>query len=143
MDTLVDEPAGAAQLAALRDFPLAVAADLMVRLAVLPNRLVELATAALAAAGSRATWRADVARGVLEVALTCDGADGAATLLATLAHVADSRAARLVVERWPASLASSVAVWHPRPAALPLMRRMKSTLDPAGVLAPGRYVGRL
>lgn len=142
-DASADEPAVAAQLAALRDFPLTVAADLVVRLAALPNRLGELATAALGAVGSRATWRADVARGVLVLAVACDGADEATALLASLAQVADGCAARLVVERWPAALASSVAVWHPRPAALPLMRRMKTILDPAGVLAPGRYVERL
>lgn len=32
-------------------------------------------------------------------------------------------------------------LWSPLPSTLPLMRRMKETLDPAGTLNPGRFVG--
>lgn len=33
-------------------------------------------------------------------------------------------------------------VWSPEPASLPLMRRIKTALDPANVFNPGRFVGR-
>jgi glycolate oxidase FAD binding subunit len=70
-------------------------------------------------------------------------ADGAAALLASLTQVVDAHGAHLVVERHPDALADTIAVWHPLPPALPLMRRMKAALDPANVLAPGRFVGRI
>jgi FAD/FMN-containing dehydrogenase len=65
------------------------------------------------------------------------------TTLAALAGVADAHGAHLVVERFPDLLAPTIAVWHPLPPAFSLMRRMKAALDPAGILAPGRQVGRL
>jgi FAD/FMN-containing dehydrogenase len=34
-------------------------------------------------------------------------------------------------------------VWYPLPPSLPLMRRLKESLDPSGVLNPGRFVGGL
>lgn len=34
-------------------------------------------------------------------------------------------------------------LWSPPPSTLPIMRRMKETLDPAGTLNPGRFVGGL
>jgi len=39
--------------------------------------------------------------------------------------------------------ASESVVWHPLPPVLPLMRRLKESLDPTGVLNPGRFVGGL
>lgn len=143
-----DAPAGTAEVAecfaALRDFPLAAGGDLVVRLAALPDRLEGLVCAALAALpDSAGTWCADVARGVVTIAASSGTPGSAARALTALVRVADAHAAHLVVERWPAPLATTVTVWHPRPLAFPLMQRMKAALDPAGVLAPGRYVGRL
>jgi glycolate oxidase FAD binding subunit len=34
-------------------------------------------------------------------------------------------------------------VWHPLPSSLPLMRRLKESIDPNNVLNPGRFVGGL
>jgi glycolate oxidase FAD binding subunit len=142
-DANAGEDALARRLAALRDFPLVDDADLVVRLASLPDRFGRLARDALAAAPvATGAWCADLARGVLTLA-TPATPEVATALLAALARVADIHAAHLVVERWPLALASMVTVWHPSPAAFPLMRRMKTALDPAGVLSPGRYIGRL
>jgi FAD/FMN-containing dehydrogenase len=77
---------------------------------------------------------------VLTLALTTDAPE---PVLATLAQVADAHGARVVVERWPVALAPTIAVWSPLPPALPLMRRMKVALDPQGIFARGRFVGRL
>jgi FAD/FMN-containing dehydrogenase len=57
--------------------------------------------------------------------------------------MADVHGARLVIERWPHELASTIEVWRPLPPALSLMRRMKVALDPQGTFGPGRFVGRL
>lgn len=126
---------------ALRDFSLTVDGDFVVRFATLPSRLPELVSATLATTGELdGAWQADPLRGVLTLVL---GTEAPAPLLATLAAGADRLRAHMIVERWPAELAPTIEVWRPLPPALPLMRRMKAALDPAGVLAPGRYVGRM
>ncbi len=43
----------------------------------------------------------------------------------------------------PLALREQHPVWHPEPASLPLMRRLKEALDPRAVLNPGRFVGRI
>ena len=136
-----DDPTARTHLDRARDFAAVEEADVGARLATLPSRLPALVDAALAAAhGSRGAWQADPRRGVLQLNLVADAPEAALAALATTTSAHD---ARLVVERWPAALASTIAVWHPLPPALALMRRMKQALDPAGTLAPGRFVGRL
>jgi len=131
-----------ASFVAVRDFAASAAGEMVVRLACLPTRLATVVTAATAAlARVDGTWQADPHRGVAYLAFTAGGAATAA--LGDLARTADAHGAHLVVERWPPALASRIQVWHPLPPALALMRRMKSALDPAGVLAPGRFVGRI
>jgi glycolate oxidase FAD binding subunit len=141
VDGDADAPTVRARFATGRDFPAATEGELVVRLATLPARLSAVAAAAIAALDpTTGRWLADPRRGVLTLAL----ATGAApALLAALTQVADAHGAHLVVERFPSELASTITVWHPLPPALPLMRRMKAALDPGGVLAPGRFVGRL
>ena len=144
--TLVLDADHAASVAAshregVRDFPLRAAGDLVVRLPGLPSRLPALA-ADLDRAGSvpQGSCQVDPLRGVLTLALATDRP---APVLATLVQLAEAHGARVVVERWPLALAPTIAVWHPLPPALPLMRRMKAALDPHGTLACGRFVGRL
>jgi glycolate oxidase FAD binding subunit len=75
-------------------------------------------------------WERDDAasRAVLAQVRAAAHALGSAT---TLLHApADLRAAESVV-------------WYPLPSSLPLMRRMKESLDPGAVLNPGRFVGGL
>jgi glycolate oxidase FAD binding subunit len=47
----------------------------------------------------------------------------------------------LVIERCPVPFKSSADVWGPAGDDLDAMRKMKKVWDPAGVLAPGRFVG--
>jgi len=47
----------------------------------------------------------------------------------------------LVVERCPAELKAAVDVWGDVGPALRVMRTLKETFDPSGVLNPGRFVG--
>jgi len=141
LDADADDPAARAHLDRARDFTARADADVVARLASLPARLPPLLAAALAAAGgSRGVWQADPLRGVAHLAFATTTPELA---LAALATIADAHGAHLVVERWPAALASHVTVWHPLPPALPLMTRMKRALDPAGTLAPGRFIGRI
>jgi glycolate oxidase FAD binding subunit len=121
-----------------RDFSAEATGDLVVRFAALPSRLPALAAAVAGTVRVPGTWRADALRGTLHVALAT--ADAAASV-AALAGLAGRHDAHLVVERWPLALTDTISVWHPLPAGLPLMRRVKRALDPTGVLAPGRFVG--
>ena len=43
----------------------------------------------------------------------------------------------------PLAVRAALPVWTPEPASLPLMRRVKVALDPAGVFNTGRFVGRM
>jgi glycolate oxidase FAD binding subunit len=47
----------------------------------------------------------------------------------------------VVVERAPAAEKASLDVWGPPPAGFALMRGLKASLDPRGILNPGRFVG--
>ena len=49
----------------------------------------------------------------------------------------------VVVERAPAAQKASLNVWGPPPAGFALMRGLKASLDPRGILNPGRFVGGL
>ena len=134
-------PAAAARLAVIRDFSACADGDLVVRVPALPSRLPSLAADACRVGGTlRGACQGDPLRGVLTLALAA--ATPEATL-AALARIADAHGARLVVERWPIALAPTVEVWRPLPPALPLMRRMKAALDPAGTFATGRFIGRI
>ena len=46
-----------------------------------------------------------------------------------------------VVERCPVELKQGRDVWGPLPPGLDIMRRLKLSLDPHGILNPGRFVG--
>jgi len=52
-------------------------------------------------------------------------------------------AGSVVVERAPAAEKASLDVWGPPPAGFALMRGLKASLDPRGVLNPGRFVGEI
>ena len=70
---------------------------------------------------------------------------GVAPLASIERALALGRAAgQAVLWRAPRELHASVdLVWGPPPPDLPLMRRVKSALDPRGTLAAGRFVGGL
>ncbi len=134
-------PGAAARLAVARDVS-RTAADVVVRAATLRTRVVDLAVAMRASVDDGARVRARVDPRAATVTLALETADAGAAI-ARLRAVAAGHGATLVVERWPDALAATIDVWSPLPPALPLMRRVKAALDPAGVLAPGRFVGRI
>ena len=61
---------------------------------------------------------------------------------ATFEFAADSRD-HATIPFCPVELKQAVNVWGPACGDFPLMRRVKKTFDPEGVLAPGRFVGGL
>ena len=47
----------------------------------------------------------------------------------------------VLVERCPTEVKGNIDVWGESPESIAAMRRIKSELDPAGILNPGRFVG--
>jgi glycolate oxidase FAD binding subunit len=47
----------------------------------------------------------------------------------------------LVVEQCPVSMKNHLDVWGDVGSSLPVMKRLKSALDPRGIMNPGRFVG--
>jgi glycolate oxidase FAD binding subunit len=41
------------------------------------------------------------------------------------------------------TLRGSIDAWGPEPTTIATMRAIKAHFDPAGILAPGRYVGAI
>ena len=59
---------------------------------------------------------------------------------------AQARSIHLRVDSGPDSLKERISVWGEdalEPAALQVMRNIKKTYDPKGILSPGRFVGRM
>jgi len=144
-DVVVDaddaDPGARALTVSVRDFVRSVPGSMVARIATLPRRVVAITEAGTRIAAVRGCV-VDPCSGGMALGIGQGDAD-AAVGMAALAALADARDARVIVERWPASLAETVDVWRPLPPALPLMRRMKAMLDPRGVLSPGRFVGRI
>ncbi len=135
------DPRARALAVAVRDFARAAPGSVVARVAALPRRILAVTEAAMGIDGVRG-YLVDSCGGSL--ALGMGGGDtDAACSLASVRALSDAHDARLIVERWPASLAETVEVWRPLPAAFPIMRRMKAALDPRGTLSPGRFVGRI
>jgi glycolate oxidase FAD binding subunit len=63
--------------------------------------------------------------------------------LANRRETAALSGANAVTERAPSSLKSEADVFGEIPEAFEIMKRFKEKLDPAGILSPGRFVGRL
>jgi glycolate oxidase FAD binding subunit len=134
-------PESRARAAAARDLPHHAAGDVVMRATALRTRAPSLVAEMLeCVAGAPSSTRFDPRTG--GVTLAVETAEPGA-VLARVRTVAARHEAMFVVERWPDALAAEVEVWSPLPSSLPLMRRIKAALDPAGTLAPGRFVARL
>jgi glycolate oxidase FAD binding subunit len=117
-------------------------ASLVLRIGTRPTDVAKALRAVEAAApgeGRRAT--AEAANGVLHVSI--DGVDPGRVggLVARIRAGMAELGGTCAVEHAPAAAKASLDVWGDVGPALPLMRRLKAELDPAGVLNPGRYVG--
>lgn len=130
---------------ALADFSAPAADGSLLLRAGAPSGALGPTAAALERAGRRAGW-APAQLGVAGVGLVysrwrCDDAEPAA-VAATLAALRAELSALdgyLVVEEAPPRLAAGLDRWGPAPAGAELMRALRATWDPAGILNPGRY----
>ncbi|MGH7319527.1 MAG: FAD-binding oxidoreductase [Candidatus Rokuibacteriota bacterium] len=118
------------------------ASGLTLRIGTRPSDVVKALRVieAVALAGMvRAT--AEVANGVLRVALPGRVASEVPPLVARIREGLAPLGATCVVEHAPLSAKATLDVWGEVGPALGLMRGLKAELDPRGVLNPGRFVG--
>jgi glycolate oxidase FAD binding subunit len=91
--------------------------------------------------GGRLRATADVANGVLQTTLAPVEARRVADVVARARETVAALAGTCVVEHAPSAAKPGLDIWGDVGPAIEPMRRLKSELDPAGMLNPGRYVG--
>ena len=118
--------------------------ELLLRLSFPPGRLGDVLAAVDRLSGE---WELDTsvngsAAGVVYLAIPSGSAlrEGGSGLVRSLRDAARRRGGALVVLDAPDATKAHVDVWGPV-EAVDLMRRVKAQLDPARLLAPGRFVG--
>lgn len=143
---LTDLPEEAwAKLAAAARQPLADAAALM-RFSVLPARVAEVierAGTTARALGLRAAFSAHAGVGAVSGALGVGAADRVVSALRDWRDAAHAAGGHAVVEAAPLAVKEVLSVWDQPGAAFRIMQRIKTQLDPKGILNPGRFVGGL
>ncbi len=72
-----------------------------------------------------------------------DVSEGLEDLINMMRQEARPYTRHLVFERCPSDVKSKIDVWGDSPEGLDIMRRLKQQLDPAGILNPGRFAGRI
>ena len=115
------------------------------RLTNLPSRLPAVVRECLAGARrSGASVAIDARPGTGSAFVTLEGPEGDAIRSALGAVLAAGRAGgHAFVFAAPAELRRDLDVWGSAPGDFALMRRMRETLDPAGLFTAGRFVGGL
>jgi glycolate oxidase FAD binding subunit len=93
-------------------------------------------------AGLTAALAAHAGVGVVEAVLAGGGvATVVATVLTEWRALVRAAGGQALVESAPLAVKERVPVWDDPGPALRMMQRIKSQLDPAGLLNPGRFVG--
>jgi len=134
---------GAALRGRLGQFDAEPAAAVL-RAATLPSEVGTVLEAAQAAARERGTTvrtLAHAANGLVRVGVSRP--DDVAPLVRALRPRLESGGGSLVVHRALPEVKVGLDVWGDAASGVTLMRRIKEAFDPAGVFAPGRYVGGL
>ena len=118
---------------AARDWSTNADGDVLLR-AIVP---ITASPTLLAAAPADARVLAQPASGVVDVRVP---APGAAETLSRLRSAAGAEG-QVVVLAAPVALKQGLDVWGPPPPGFPIMRALKQSLDPHGILNVGRFVG--
>jgi glycolate oxidase FAD binding subunit len=116
----------------------------VLRAAMLPTQVgefMESAAARARAAGVAVRCMAQAASGVVRLAVMEAGA--VASLVRALRPGLEAQGGSLVVERAIPAVKAAVDVWGDPGPGMALMRGVKAAFDPAGLFAPGRFVGGL
>ncbi len=75
--------------------------------------------------------------------LVLHSATRAAGLISRIRAAAEQAGGAVVVVYAPPEFKAQVDVWGTPPSGFNLMRKMKATWDPKGILAPGRFIGSI
>jgi len=124
-------------------WPERAAGDLALRIGARPTDLVKAlhSVEAIRPAAAELRATADVASGVLDIAVSSVPAQDVDGIVARVRQGLAVIGGTCVVEHAPAEAMPGLDVWGDVGPALEAMRRLKRELDPAGILNPGRYVG--
>jgi glycolate oxidase FAD binding subunit len=125
---------------------------LLARLGTVPSRvpaLMETVAQLLGPLISQTMMAGDCGVGLIKLcmqrsAIEADVVD--ASLLSALRGLPQLVAAEggyAVIDSAPLHVKEQLEVWGPPPASFPLLKALKSTFDPEGILSPGRFVGGL
>ena len=123
---------------------------LMATVSIVPSHVCDVLSAVDSLSGSGPTpcIVADVGSGLVRV-LWGNEADSSTTsqaiqdIIKGLHEAAQRLGGHAVIERCPIDVKPAIDVWGDSFEGMDFMRRIKQELDPAGILNPGRYVGRL
>jgi glycolate oxidase FAD binding subunit len=137
-----------------REFiPIAVAsspATTIVKISVLPGRMLEVLAAAQSAAEENSILWVALARGlgIIYFALLPNSQDEETRKrMGTVANVIHDACAKLggqsTIPWCPTPWKSNLKVWGPENPSFPQMQKIKNAFDPQGILSPGRFVGGL
>ena len=140
----VDEAQTLAQ--ALRDFPVSGPATLRCKVSLQPTQLATFCVDLEAEAQRRhapVRLLARAGNGILYTAFEGEAVpdDQMLSLVDWIRVHATGNNGFAVVEEIPPALKEQANVWGTVGKAFPLMQRLKETLDPNGILNPGRFVG--
>jgi glycolate oxidase FAD binding subunit len=117
---------------------------LSVRFSLLPSQTPAMVQAldCLGDASLRHGFVADIGTGsVRSLWWTAENASIPPEIVQRVTSLATQLEGSWVIERCPPEIKQGLDVWGPPPDSLEIMRRIKATLDPAGLLNPGRFVG--
>jgi len=124
--------------------------DLVLRVSIMPSQVRDFLVMAdsLASHPFKQGVVADVGWGMVRLLWWADGvASGTGALLGGMIGRLREEARRymghVVVERCPLEVKGNIDVWGDSLEGMDIMRRIKQELDPAGILNPGRFAGRI
>lgn len=132
---------------ALRDFPLAGEALLRCKASVLPSEVASFYHKAEEEAGLRGLalqLMSHAGSGIIYARVSHAGEitqEKVLSFVDWLRILAKQLGGSLVIEQIDPALKDRVDVWGHVGNSFPLMKRLKETLDPQGILNPGRFVG--
>ena len=121
-----------------------------VKVSVPPGRLFEIWDFLETHAGDlggNPSIRGRVANGICYVSWSPNDVEVNGAVADTAARIkairgkAEMLGGSLVVEECPVSLKNHLDVWGDVGSSLPVMKRLKSAMDPRGIMNPGRFVG--